>query len=243
MMRNKPVTIEGDWDRFYGEFPDVYDRFAVTAPRVVRAVARMIDLRDKIVVDVGAGTGRSTFELAKWARLVVGIEPCSPPRRFAVDKARSLGVRNVEFLEGVAEGLPLRDASVDVVIALAGVPLLHPDGRGTGELIGDGFVRDAVRAARRGGYVVSVEAAPDSRLPWLNLRSDFVNPVGQQITDLLAGRHGFDYRDVSLLQAYTSVQEAVETCGFIYGTRAIDFLISHKRRRFRVKARIHYKQA
>lgn len=242
-MRDKPLTIEGDWDRFYWEFPDVYDRFAVTAPRAIRAVAKMFDLHDKIVVDVGSGTGRSTFELAKWARLVIGIEPWSPPRRFAVEKARAMGVRNVAFLEGVAQGLPLKDASVDVVIVLAGVPLPYPDGRGKGELIGDVFVRDAERAVRSGGYVISVEGAPDSRMPWVKLRSGFVNPVGQQITDLLAGRYNFDYRDAHLMQEYSSLQEAVETCGFIYGRRAIEFLIKHNKRRFRCKVRIHYKQA
>lgn len=242
-MRNKPVTIEGDWDRFYSEFPDVYDRFAVTSPRAVRAVAQIIDLRDKIVVDVGSGTGRSTFELAKRARLVIGVEPCSPPRRFAVEKARTLGMRNVAFVEGVAEGLPLRDASVDVVIALAGVPLPFADRRGTGELIGDVFVRDAERAVRPGGHIISVEGAPDARLPWVKRQPVFVNPMGQQVTDLLAGRYDFRYRDAYLMQEYSSLQEAVETCGFIYGRRAIDFLTSHKKRRFRVKARIHYKRA
>lgn len=67
----KPETIEGDWDRFYLEFPDVYDRFAVTTPPLVAAAHALVDFTDKVVIDAGSGTGKSTFELAKHARSIV----------------------------------------------------------------------------------------------------------------------------------------------------------------------------
>ncbi|MCH7699948.1 MAG: class I SAM-dependent methyltransferase, partial [Chloroflexi bacterium] len=113
-MRTVPETIDQDWERFYTEFPDIYDRFAVTSPVVATKIDKLFGVRDKIVVDVGSGTGRSTFALAEKARLVIGVDPWPAMRQFAVAKARQTRVRNVAFLEGVAQRLPLRDRSVDL---------------------------------------------------------------------------------------------------------------------------------
>ena len=48
-----PETIDGDWNRFYLEFPDVYDRFARSTPPAVAAVQAAFDLEDKVVIDTG----------------------------------------------------------------------------------------------------------------------------------------------------------------------------------------------
>ena len=59
---------------------------------------------------------------------------------------------------------------------------------------------------------------------------------------LLSGRFNFQHRDVYVMQEYSSLQEAIDTYGFIYGKRAIDYLMRHKKKRFRSKFRVHYKQ-
>ena len=180
-----PETIENDWDRFYWEFPDIYDRFAVTSPRAVAQIDRLFGLHDKVVVDVGSGTGRSTFALAEKARLVIGIEPWAPPREFAIQKASDQRVENVAFVEGVAQGLPLRDRSVDLVVAILGIPLGLEDRNG--HLIGEVLVRDAERAVRPGGYIVSVEGAPRGSLPWLNTLHPMLALVNESTLCSLGG--------------------------------------------------------
>ncbi|MCJ7771171.1 class I SAM-dependent methyltransferase [Candidatus Bathyarchaeota archaeon] len=55
----------------------------------------MFNLRDKIVADVGSGTGLSTFDLAKYARHVVGIEPEDSMRNLAVKNAEKRHIENV----------------------------------------------------------------------------------------------------------------------------------------------------
>jgi SAM-dependent methyltransferase len=146
--RQIPETIENDWNRFYWDFPDIYDNFAVTTPPVIGAVREIVGLDGMTVADVGSGTGRSTFELARFARMVIGIEPWQPMRDFAVLKQRELGIQNAAFVEGLAQSLPLRDRSVDIVISTPGVPLALASE--FGGVIGDQFVRDARRAVRAG---------------------------------------------------------------------------------------------
>lgn len=239
--RTVPETIDQDWERFYTEFPDIYDRFAVTSPVVATKIDKLFGVRGKIVVDVGSGTGRSTFALADKARLVIGVDPWPAMRQFAVAKARQARVRNVAFLEGVAQRLPLRDRSVDLIVAVLGVPLVFRDSDTGDRLIADLFVPDALRALRPGGYVVSVEGAPGPPDPAVGRRSTV--SMAQQVHDVLAGRHGFQYRDIYVEQEYSSLREAIETFGFIYGKDAIGYLRRTGRTRYRNRMRIHYKQS
>jgi SAM-dependent methyltransferase len=63
------------------------------------------------VLDVGAGTGKLTEALAAAGHRVIAVEPL--PEMRAVLESSVPGVR---VLEGIAETLPLADASVDVVV-------------------------------------------------------------------------------------------------------------------------------
>jgi ubiquinone/menaquinone biosynthesis C-methylase UbiE len=69
----------------------------------------------EVCVDVGSGTGTMTRRLARLVgRQVVGVEPNAELRRIAAERAAADGV-DAAFVEGLATGLPLPDASVDVV--------------------------------------------------------------------------------------------------------------------------------
>ncbi len=81
------------------------------------------------VVDIGSGAG---FDAILAARMVgpggrvVGIDMTPEMREKAASSARLLGLSNLEFRDGLAEALPLGDASADVVIS-NGVINLCPD--------------------------------------------------------------------------------------------------------------------
>ena len=85
----RPPTIDGDWDRFYLEFPDVYDRFALHDVRAVEQLTNLFDVAGATIIDSGAGTGLSTFASARCGRFVVGVEPWAPMRQVAIRKARA----------------------------------------------------------------------------------------------------------------------------------------------------------
>jgi SAM-dependent methyltransferase len=81
------------------------------------------------VLDVGSGAG---FDAILAARMVgptgrvIGVDMTPEMRAKAAANARLVGLANVEFCDGLAEALPLDDASVDVVIS-NGVINLCPD--------------------------------------------------------------------------------------------------------------------
>ena len=245
----RPETIDGDWDRFYLEFPDVYDRFAVSGPPTVTAVHELFEFAGKVLVDAGSGTGKSTFELARYARFVVGLEPWDPMRQFAARKLRSLGLRNVAFVRGAVEGMPFAPHSVDAIVSFAGFPFWFVDAGEHGRMLGERFVADANRIVRPGGYVIACGGAPGWEMgeptPILRPGAGEV----ERVHDYIGGRMhdfmtalGVEYRDLFVEGDYGSVREAVETYGFIYGRKAIDYLIANNKHSIRWKVRVHYRK-
>ncbi len=81
------------------------------------------------VVDIGSGAGLDTFIAAEKvgpAGRVIGIDMTDAMLEKARSNARLLGLSHVEFRNGLAEALPVDDASVDLVIS-NGVLNLVPD--------------------------------------------------------------------------------------------------------------------
>jgi ubiquinone/menaquinone biosynthesis C-methylase UbiE len=71
--------------------------------------------RPQMVVDLGSGTGLSTFAWAERADVVVGIEPNADMRRQAEERRGNR--TNVSYVEGVAHKTGLPDACADIVTA------------------------------------------------------------------------------------------------------------------------------
>ena len=69
----------------------------------------------RTVLDVGCGTGFHLPRFADTAAQVIGVEP--HPSLAAIARRRTRRLPNVEVREGLAESLPVADASVDVAHA------------------------------------------------------------------------------------------------------------------------------
>ena len=81
------------------------------------------------VLDIGSGAGFDSILAARMvgrAGHVTGVDMTPEMRAKACSNASLVGLGNVEFVDGMAEHLPLEDASVDVVIS-NGVINLCPD--------------------------------------------------------------------------------------------------------------------
>lgn len=215
-MAKRPVTIENRWDILYRDYPEVYEAFSSTpySPGYYDQLVEHVDLANKIVADVGAGSGISTFTLARDARRVIGIEREPAMLRVAAEKKRPAGDEMVSFLAGDALALPLADASVDVV---AGITLaLWPTGQYRD------FIREGLRAARE--QVVYLGIPPG----WyggeldsvIGMNEDFAEEIEAIFLDEFKGK----YLDITSTQEYGSLKHILATYGFIFGKNAIEYL-------------------
>jgi len=110
----EPTRSPNIWDT-----PDVYEveNLGVDREGVIEAaMAALHPFEGADLVDVGCGSG---FHLPRFAGLgcasVVGVEPHPPLVELAADRVR--GLDRVRVLEGMAQDLPLADASVDIAHA------------------------------------------------------------------------------------------------------------------------------
>jgi len=103
-----------DWI-VYQRAPNVYE----TESRSVfdlAAVTGVTSLVHKVVLDVGAGTGRVAFAVAPLACHVFAVEPVGALRRYTRDKAVKLDVENLFVLDGSLSAVPLPARIVDVLL-------------------------------------------------------------------------------------------------------------------------------
>ena len=103
----------------------------------------LADLSGKVVLDVGAGSGRLTFAAAEKAKWVYAMEPVGTLREFMRDKIKKEGIRNIRVLDGFAEEIPFPDDTFDVVMS--------------GHVVGDNYdgeIAELTRVCRAGGWLL-----------------------------------------------------------------------------------------
>lgn len=103
----------------------------------------MADFEDKVVLDIGSGTGRLAFAVTHLARVVYAVEPVVNLRRFLYQKRERLGVKNLYPLDGSITQIPLEDNFSDILMA--------------GHVFGDDFdaeYDEMYRVVRDGGMIL-----------------------------------------------------------------------------------------
>jgi ubiquinone/menaquinone biosynthesis C-methylase UbiE len=132
-------SVAGDWERIRKSYFD--DRVASLA------IEKLLP-RDLTVADIGCGTGSLTFELARFAHKVIGVDLSREMLRRARTVAREQKIDNVEFRQGDAVKLPLASNSVDAAFCVMVLHFLPDPARAIAGLC---------RITRPGGVVIVVD--------------------------------------------------------------------------------------
>ena len=132
-------SLAGDWERIRKSYFD--DRIASLA------IEKLLP-PNLFIADVGCGTGSLTFELARFARKVIGIDQSAEMLRHARRVAQAKEIDNVEFRPGDALKLPLEGRSVDAAFSVMVLHFLPDPERAIAELC---------RITRPGGTVVVLD--------------------------------------------------------------------------------------
>ena len=234
-----PESIENDWNTLYRDYPELYDRFASFPyrPTAVEVIAEHFPLAGKHLLEVGSGTGKATFELARRAGRVTGVEPEAAMRLVAAREAARLGFTNVSFVSGLAERLPLAPGSVDMVLAVTLASLYNEPNI-------TAFIREAERVARPGGIVLTLDIAAG----WYGgdlgpiLFQEAAKEEWDYIKDVVFPQHGYTGFDYLSVQDYGTVENAVQTYGFIFGKKTIDYLRATNKSTITWKCRVYHQR-
>ena len=103
---------------FYEGLADIYDAYRPKTPEIILDIlTRLSDSgTPRLVVDLGCGTGLSTFVWRKRAKEVVGVEQNDDMRRVAESRKNTMAdAGNVRFHHGSSSSTGLADGSADIV--------------------------------------------------------------------------------------------------------------------------------
>ncbi len=108
------------WELTYWKTPDLYEEL-IEGEQLHPAIFQQLepDITGKVVLDAGAGSGRATFEGAKYgASKVYAVDPSPGLLRILRQKTdRQPQYCHIKPLQGHFNNLPLSDKSVDTVLS------------------------------------------------------------------------------------------------------------------------------
>ncbi len=138
---------EQEYDRMYA-LEDHYWWFVGRRRVALKLLRKAIGREGAQVLDLGCGTGVIATELSKWAK-PIGLDMSA--QALAYSKGRGV----VHLVQAIGEALPLRDASVDAILALDIFEHIKDD---------QGAFREAYRVLKPGGVLVM--SVPAFRALW-----------------------------------------------------------------------------
>src|SRR5882724_1742489 len=167
----------------------------------------------EVVLDLGSGGGIDVLLSAKRvgsAGKAYGLDMTDEMLSLARENQRKAGVRNVEFLKGTIENIPLPDNSVDVIISNCVINLSGDKDR---------VLREAFRVLKPGGRFAISDVVVRGEVP-AEIRKSMELWVG-----CIAGAlEEFEYRDKLFNAGFTSIE--IEPTRVYKSEEARDFLAS-----------------
>jgi SAM-dependent methyltransferase len=101
------------WDVLYRKEPQLYERL-ICGERIHPAILDWLPARIERCVEVAAGSGRLTVDIAPRCGELIAVEPAKPLRRRLESK-----LKRVRAVSGFFDEIPVEDGWADVVISLS----------------------------------------------------------------------------------------------------------------------------
>lgn len=124
-------------------YPEVMEKVNYIRNWDEKYLHELVDVTDKVVLDIGSGTGRLAFAAAKKAKRVYASEPCDTLREYMRDKIKNQSILNIKVLDGEIMCLPYEDNTFDVVLS--------------GHVVGDFYdaeIAEMERITKPNGWIV-----------------------------------------------------------------------------------------
>lgn len=144
-------------DRFSG-FEDVYDLHRPEAPQLVpHILCRYLGEQPRLVLDIGCGTGLSTFIWSGIADEAIGIEPNADMIGKAQSKlASTTPVHGISFMPGYSNALPIASGRADIITCSQSFHWMEPVST----------LQEVSRVLREGGVFAAYDCDWPPALDW-----------------------------------------------------------------------------
>jgi ubiquinone/menaquinone biosynthesis C-methylase UbiE len=196
---------------------------------ITAAMYALAPIKDRVLLDVGAGTGDRTIPYAELAAHVFALEPAPAAIPRLRDRLASRGVSNVTVLPAGAESIPLDDDCVDV--AFATWAYFFGPGSESG-------LDEVQRVVRPGGDLVIVQNYGHDELSrfWAATESEC-----ERWPPWFAER-GFTCEVVETVWRFRTQDEALAVLEFLWGEPARRYVLEHDQVQFGYKVAVYHRR-
>ncbi len=142
-----------DWAVVY-VYPEIMENLPYIKDWDNEQLLSITDFTDKVVLDIGSGTGRLAFAAVTKAKYVFASEPVDRLREYMREKQKQLGVDNLYVIDGTIERLPFPNEFFDIVVS--------------GHTVGDNYEAEWLemsRVIKPGGHVIDCPGEDDRKKP------------------------------------------------------------------------------
>lgn len=139
-----PVPGYFDFDWFSSRHPDLYHKFALSTDGLMEELNKLIDLAGLHVLDIGAGTGRSTIGIARKAKKITTIDVFASTLYYGRQMINQAGFPDVTYSIGHSSRLPFGNNTFEAVTCAWSIL----------------DYAEAYRVVKPGGYIIELICAP-----------------------------------------------------------------------------------
>lgn len=223
------------WQRSYEKEVEIYNTFSKyedEGNKILKKLLEIFSFENKIVLEIGCGSGKYTKLLASRSRKYYVLEISKPLIELAKQKCKD--IENIEFINCSAEKIPLENNSVGVIFASWVLTAMISDE------MKDKLIKEILRVLKNNGDVWLFENHWEGE--FMELRGMPNLKFGECDIYPLIEKYGFEIVEIIDTNfCFPSLEEAKRILGFIFEENARDYLERNPNPKIKHKAVILHK--
>ncbi len=124
-MNKKPAYISNRFNFETAVGSSIIDELPLWSAPFGIELLNQIEFKSNLkVLDIGFGTGFPLIEIGQRlgaSSTVYGIDPWGPSHTRTMQKIKFYGLKNIKLIKGIAENIPLKNKSIDLIVSNNGV--------------------------------------------------------------------------------------------------------------------------
>jgi ubiquinone/menaquinone biosynthesis C-methylase UbiE len=210
-------------EQIYKDQADQYDTLISRQPDLLHIIEIIKPVKGLDIIDMGAGSGRLTKELAPHAKSILALD--SSAEMLAENEKQLVELSLANWKTQVADhrNIPADDHSADLIVAGWSICYLASSNEPNYEKNIAMIMEEMKRVLRPGGTIILFETMGtgyESPHP-----PDFLKPYYA----LLEDKYGFNYKWIRLDYHFNSLEEAERLTRFFFGDELSNRVVKEKR--------------
>lgn len=204
---------------------------------IIKYISKNVDLENKTILDLGAGTGRLSIPLSKRAKFVYALDKSKPMLKILRRKIKAKKIKNIKPIESGFNKIPLPKESIDVVTSLWSFPV-HSNNW-------ERDLREVKRILRMDGKTVLIDTHYSGEYHRINKKvhePDFFPSMEKFNRDFHKWMelNKFKHKIITILIDFGSKRNVEKLCGPFFGYEVSTYLLARDKTSFHLNLSVFY---